>query len=126
VRDRGAVSSLIQHLSPELRYSALEVALKMDRLPMVEMMLAEEKPENEWRAQRNEEQIEKFNTGEIGQMAFGVKVRKVNMMRGNRQGNNAFIEDSKHEHLTPVDYLINNVYCHERIFRRGNLTKKML
>ena len=39
-----------------------------------------------------------FDTGEVGDLAFGFKTRKVNMMRGNRQGNNAFLEDSKHEH----------------------------
>lgn len=29
-------------------------------------------------------QIAKFETGDVSDMAFGVKVRKVNMMRGNR------------------------------------------
>jgi len=43
-------------------------------------------------------QIAKFDTGEVGKLAFGVKVRKVNIMRGNRQGNNAFLEDPTHEH----------------------------
>jgi hypothetical protein len=49
-------------------------------------------------------------------MAFGVKVRKVNMMRGNRQGNNAFLEDPVHEHQTPTAYLLNNEYCLEKAF----------
>ena len=41
-------------------------------------------------------------------MAFGYKVRKVNMMRGNRQGNNAFLEESVHTHKTPLEYLLNS------------------
>jgi len=45
-------------------------------------------------------------------MAFGFKVRKVNMMRGNRQGNNAFMEDPKHEHQTPIDYLMKTEELH--------------
>ena len=47
---------------------------------------------------KREAQIAKFDTGEVGKMAFGVKVKKVQMMRGNRQGNNAFLEDPKHEY----------------------------
>ena len=47
---------------------------------------------------KRQTQIEKFETGEVSNMAFGVKVRKVQMMRGNRQGNNAFLEDPAHEH----------------------------
>lgn len=65
---------------------------------------------------KRETQIAKFETGEVGEMAFGVKVRKVNMMRGNRQGNNAFLEDPLHEHQTPIDYLLNNEYCLEKAF----------
>ena len=42
-------------------------------------------------------QIAKFETGQVSEMAFGYKVKKVNMSRGNRQGNNAFLEDPKHE-----------------------------
>ena len=41
-------------------------------------------------------------------MAFGYKVRKVNMMRGNRQGNIAFLEDPVHPHKTSLEYLVNS------------------
>jgi hypothetical protein len=41
-------------------------------------------------------------------MAFGYKVRKVNMMRGNRQGNNAFLEDPEHPHQTALNYLMSS------------------
>jgi len=46
--------------------------------------------------------MSKFDTGELGELAFGFKARKVNMMRGNRQGNNAFMEDPSHQHQTPL------------------------
>ena len=47
---------------------------------------------------KKQSQIVKYDTGEVGKMAFGFKIRKVQMMRGNRQGNNAFIEEPVHEH----------------------------
>ena len=43
-------------------------------------------------------QLVKFETGEVSDITFGVKVRKVQMMRGGRQGNNAFVEDPSHIH----------------------------
>lgn len=39
--------------------------------------------------------ITKFDTGEVDERAFGTRVRKVEMMRGARQGNNAFMQDIK-------------------------------
>lgn len=59
-------------------------------------------------------------------MAFGFKVRKVQQMRGNRQGNNAFIEDSVHVYQTPVEYLINDVYCMDKIFLGDTIQRKTL
>ena len=59
-------------------------------------------------------------------MAFGIKVKKVQMMRGNRQGNNAFLEDSKHEFLTPAQYLLENDYCMNKIFRGDNVEGRTL
>ena len=65
---------------------------------------------------KKEPQIAKFDTGEVGQMAFGCKVKKVQMMRGNRQGNNAFLEDPKHEYQTPTEYLLQNNWCLTKVF----------
>jgi len=65
---------------------------------MLTAMLDEQRLENEYRVAKNASQITKYDTGEVGEMAFGYKVRKVNMMRGNRQGNNAFLEDPVHPH----------------------------
>jgi hypothetical protein len=75
---------------------------------MVAAMLDEQRPEDEYRAPKKAFQITKYDTGEVGEMAFGFKARKVNMMRGNRQGNNAFLEDAIQTHKTPLDYLINS------------------
>lgn len=39
--------------------------------------------------------MSKFDTGQVSDRAFGTRVRKVEMMRGGRQGNNAFMQDIK-------------------------------
>ena len=46
------------------------------------------------------------------------------MMRGNRQGNNAFLEDPTHEHQTPKDYLMNSGYCMVKIFPNNDSVKE--
>ena len=95
---RASVTSLLEHMSPEMRFSAIERAVQLNRHALLELLLAETKPENGNRIAKKGSQIVKYDTGEVGKMAFGFKIRKVQMMRGNRQGNNAFIEDSTHEH----------------------------
>jgi len=59
-------------------------------------------------------------------MAFGFKARKVNMMRGNRQGNNAFLEDLNNEHKTPCEYLVKSVACRWEAFGKGTVSKDTL
>ena len=75
---------------------------------------------------KRQTQIAKFETGEVGDMAFGVKVRKVNMMRGNRQGNNAFLEDPTHEHQTPIEYLLNSEFCLDKAFQTDTVKLETL
>ncbi len=47
-------------------------------------------------------------------------------MRGNRQGNNAFIEDSVHVYQTPIEYLMNDAYCMDKIFIGDKTESKTL
>jgi len=42
-------------------------------------------------------------TGRVSHMAYGTAVRSVQMTRGNRQGNNAFLEDTEHQKDLVVD-----------------------
>jgi hypothetical protein len=84
LKSRAQVSSLIERISPEVKHTALETAIRLNRVEMVAAMLGEQRPEDEYRAPKKACQITKYDTGEVGEMAFGFKVRKVNMMRGNR------------------------------------------
>lgn len=38
--------------------------------------------------------LEAFETGMVSQEVYGTEVRKVNVSRGNRKGNNAFLEEN--------------------------------
>ena len=49
--------------------------------------------------------IEKFDTGELGEYTFSFKVRKVQQGRGNKQGNNALLEDVETTQDTVIEYL---------------------
>ncbi len=62
----------------------------------------------------------------MGVMAFGFKARKVNMMRGNRQGNNAFLEDLNNEHKTPSEYLVKHTGCWWEAFGKDTVTRDTL
>ena len=95
-------------------------------MTLVKLLFAENKPENEHRMKKKGAYLNKFETGEVGDMAFGVKVQKVQMMRGGRQGNNAFMEDPSHEHQTPQQYLLENEYCIEKIFSSGPIQEETL
>ena len=44
------------------------------------------------RTQPKEFLLNKINTGTVSRRAYGVRVRQVNVTRGNRQGNTAFDE----------------------------------
>jgi len=43
------------------------------------------------------------DSGMVSEMAFGGKGRKVQMTRGNRQGNNAFLEYRDNQTRNPVN-----------------------
>ena len=62
----------------------------------------------------------------MGEMAFGFKARKVNMMRGNRQGNNAFLEDLNNEYKRPSEYLVKHIGCWWDAFGKGTVERDTL
>ena len=84
LKKRAQVSSLIERIAPETTYSALETAIKLNRVDILETLLSQDKDESDYRGKKHDTQVAKFDTGEMGEMAFGFKARKVNMMRGNR------------------------------------------
>ena len=126
LKQRAQITSLIERLAPESCYSALETAINLNRADIVETMLSQDKEESEYRGKKHATQIAKFDTGEMGEMAFGFKARKVNMMRGNRQGNNAFLEDIANEHKTPIEYLLKQSHSWFTAFGQGTVKLETL
>ena len=45
-----------------------------------------------------------IDSGMVSHMAYGARVRKVEMTRGNRQGNNAFLQYEDNQNRNPVHF----------------------
>eukprot|EP01022_Parablepharisma_sp_SALTPOND_P016946 TRINITY_DN259_c0_g2_i2.p1 TRINITY_DN259_c0_g2~~TRINITY_DN259_c0_g2_i2.p1 ORF type:complete len:1345 (+),score=203.61 TRINITY_DN259_c0_g2_i2:2443-6477(+) len=102
------LSSLFDSWGPEIHHNSFHYALCSNNLNlMVELLKASHSPG--LRANNPTYLIKYLDTGMVCQQAFGVRVRKVQLARGNRQGNNAFLEK----------YFCNTAYNEETI-------KKML
>ena len=91
LEEKSVVSSLMESWSPELKSTALELCITHNSRKVLELLLKniEDARESEYKPL-----IKKFDTGQVDERAFGTKVRKVEMMRGGRQGNNAFMQDN--------------------------------
>jgi hypothetical protein len=86
----------MQPWSPEQKSTAIEVAISHNSRKVLRLLLDVCKQnETEIRCADKKLLISKFDTGQVSDRAFGTKVRKVEMMRGNRQGNGAFMQDIK-------------------------------
>lgn len=97
IAEVNLVSSLMEPWSPELKSTAIELAISHNSRGVLELLLEvckEEEAQNRTNL-GHKMLISKFDTGEVSNRAFGTKVRKVEMMRGARQGNNAFMQDIK-------------------------------
>lgn len=98
IKTKDKIPSLIAAWSPELKASPFELAIKYESLNVLQLLIEQEDADEPlFRCKKEELFAKKFDTGEVNELAFGTKVRKVQMMRGNRQGNNAFMEEPTHE-----------------------------
>ena len=113
IHDKKNISNLNAYWGPDHMKTAIELMLLNNQLDQVEAMLHPDvKPEkNENYAQaRNKLLLQDrakdgsyllniIETGRVSHMAYGSYVRSVQMTRGNRQGNNAFLEYDDNETL---------------------------
>ena len=91
------ISSLMESWSPEIKSTAIELCISNNSRKVLSLILKVSKEEEaKIRAvTQTSKLISKFDTGQVDERAFRTKVRKVEMMRGGRQGNNAFLQDNK-------------------------------
>ncbi len=63
--------------------------------------------------------INEVDTGSVSDMAYGTKVAQVQMTRGNRQGNNAFLEDAVNYEKNPANLLASQAFIIKMIYQKG-------
>jgi len=102
------MTTLYDSWSAEIYRNSFYYAVTTNNIRMThELLEANKKPKHFCRAPRY--LIQYLDSGSVSDMAFGVRVRKVQMARGNRQGNNAFLQKntnpqnlSVHDCLTDI------------------------
>jgi hypothetical protein len=62
------------------------------------------------RVMETEYLMQMIDSGMVSEMAYGTKVRRVEMTRGNRQGNNAFLQYEDNYTKDPVNYVTNQKF----------------
>ena len=129
IEEVNLLSSLMEPWSPEIKSTALEIAISRNSLSVLELLLdIWKEDETQVRCQEQKLLIAKFDTGQVSDRAFGTKVRKVEMMRGGRQGNNAFMQDIKRKEdwKSMLEQLNNDEILSVRVAYSWNIEVKTL
>lgn len=110
--------TLYDSWGPELKYNSFYYAMASNNVKMALDLL---RARNLYRPRARPPSflIKYLDTGMVCQQAFGVQVRKVQMARGNRQGNNAFLE----KEITTEVYSVKTI---KDILESPNLTTDTL
>ena len=93
------LSTLHQEWAPENSTTALEYAIRNRDMKSVKMLLDAEHAPNKRFCREPPVGLKHVDTGNVSRAAFGVEIRKVNLMRGGREGNNAFTQDLQVGHF---------------------------
>lgn len=118
VNSKQQISSLFDTWSPEIKHNCFYYAMISNNIRMLHEIF-ESSHKNLSLARYPSFLIEHVDTGMVSKKAYGVRVRKVQMARGNRQGNNAFLEKNYEE-------LMYNDEDFEQILGNHNLQTKTL
>lgn len=60
--------------------------------------------------------MQTIDSGMVSHMAYGARVRRVEMTRGNRQGNNAFLQYEDNYTKNPVQYVTNEEFMRRMLY----------
>jgi len=102
---------------PELRWTAIEYAINRGDIDFIgEILHFEEKHPGFKRRPLPPYLLNTYDTGEVSALTYGTELKKVNMSRGGRVGNNAFLEEPTIDENTVKAYL-KNKYFLDRLFR---------
>jgi ankyrin repeat protein len=86
------ISSFDPYWNPDNHTTPVELAVRAGDLKFLKEYLSLAQKEYSF-ATVNMSSIQRVNTGSVSTAAYGVHVRAVNMSRGGREGNNAFLAD---------------------------------
>jgi len=89
----GFLSNLFERWAPETNFNAIELAFKKQNDKAIKLFLECLKKKELEMTTEPRVSLKHVDTGHVSQYAFGVRVRKVQMARGGRELNNAFVHD---------------------------------
>jgi ankyrin repeat protein/predicted DNA-binding WGR domain protein len=105
LKSNQKISSLYGYWSPDCRKTPLELAIETNNEYFIREILKETKNEKLKKAYNPQSGLKSIGTGFVSKQAYGVTVRRVNMSRGGREGNNAFIfQEVAHESISSVNF----------------------
>ena len=85
--------TIVNKDTSSLEMHRLVLAVEQNDVQTVKKLVSMSKEEELKKRKKCTHLIKKVDTGDVSEKAFGVKIRKVQMMRGGRQGDNALVED---------------------------------
>lgn len=87
------LTSLVSYWSPNVDKTPLQVAIQRGDKEFLAIYLKAIRENKVKLANPGESQLQKVVTGSISNETFGIAVRQVQMSRGGREGNNAFLQE---------------------------------
>jgi len=110
IASKDKISSLTAYWGTEIKYTAIEYALFNNNIKLLELLLH---PQNKQFNDRVDNPVYLTNTvdtGKVSVMAYGHRVNKVQMTKGNKQGNNAFLEYEDNKKRDPFQYIVSDKF----------------
>jgi hypothetical protein len=126
---KNKISLLTAYWSPEVKVTSLHVLMTQNNHDLLETLLHpklhvpqhstyETERFNYYNSRvKNPQYLMQFiETGMVSNMAYGTRVRRVEMTRGNRQGNNAFLQYQDNHQVSPINYLTSEEFIEEILY----------
>lgn len=123
------ISSLTAFWSPEVHHTSLDFIIKQNQHELLEILLHPKvhiPQHSNYETERNnfyndrvrdtQYLMNTIDSGMVSHMAYGARVRRVEMTRGNRQGNNAFLQYTDNYNKNPVQYVTDESFMRRMLY----------
>ena len=88
-----------------MRDCCMEYIFYNNHLNLLDMMLRQGSQDLDKRVSNPQQLLSEVDRGQVSQFAYCHRVKKVQMMKGNKQGNNALVLYKDNKKLNPYDYI---------------------